>query len=352
MDDLFDESLLITTGKRARVIDYVPEIDIYRHYWPDMKMGTQKNPFKIELKSPSFSLHEKNEEGRLKWKDHSSGEAGDIYDFVTRWYKKYHDKDIAGFVQVNDIIWRDMNLNEKELMPKDLLFSEEQMGLAGRRKKDEGSYQINVVDTGWTKWSIGYWITRYGICPQILDDYYCGHAKEVWVTPPKKATYLWGVSTERNPIFYFHFPRTGHTKCYAPFATSKKNKWIMNCDNLTDIQGYDQMNIKQNRPKFIIFTKAMKEVMFYRSFHINAIAIHGESHHFHPDFIRHIKKYSDHQFSLYDNDYPGRKSAYKLKLSTGIEPFLIQGAKNITDLWENNPSAVWKYVDLLKERYE
>jgi hypothetical protein len=361
MESLYDESLLITNGKKEKATDYIPEIDIYEFYWPEIKVGTQKNPFKLESKSPSFCLYYK--EGKLEWKDQSgSGQIlsssnkgiagqGDIFDFVGLWYKQFKDIELLGFAEQNEAIWRDMELDDKELINRSLLFTEGQMGPVSGKKKQEGGFGISVVDKGWTKWSLGYWVKRYGICPGLLEEYHCGHAKEVWVTPPGKATYLWGVSTESNPIFYFHFPRTGHVKCYAPFAKNKKNKWIMNCDNLTDIQGYHQLQIKKTRPKVIIFTKDMKEIMFYRSFHLDAIAIHGEAHRFHPDFIRHIKKYSDHQFSFYDNDWPGRKAAIRLQRDTGIEPFIIQGPKNITDLWEENPKAVWKYVDLLKNKY-
>jgi hypothetical protein len=258
--------------------------------------------------------------------------------------------ELAGFAQANERIWIDMGLESKELIAKPSLLT-----LDGtddyRSGKLKGRYEIAVTDRGWTKWAMGYWVNRYGICPGILDAYHCGHAKEVWVTPPGKATYLWGVSTETNPIFYFHFPRTNHIKCYAPFAKSKKNKWIMNCDNMTDIQGYYQLAIKDNRPKLIIPTKAMKEIMFYRSFHLDAIAIHGENHLFHPDFIRHIKKYSEKQLSIYDNDKAGKHAAWRLRKDTGIPAYFIEEAKNITDLWEKDKRAVWKYIDLLIKHY-
>lgn len=359
MESLYDESLLVTTGKKSKVTDYIPEIDIYEFYWPEIKLGTQKNPFKLESKSPSFCLY--YNDSKLEWKDQSgSGQItptsnkgvagqGDIFDFVGLWYKRFKDIELAGFAQQNEAIWQDMGLDQRELVER-TLFSEDQMGPKGKKKKKEGSFEIAVVDNGWTKWSLGYWVRTYGICPGILEAYNCGHAQEVWVTPPGKATYLWGVSTKHNPIFYFHFPRTGHIKVYAPFA-EKDKKWIMNCDNLTDIQGYDQLQLKTNRPKVIIFTKAMKEIMFYRSFHLDAIAIHGEAHRFHPDFIRHIKKYSQYQFSFYDNDWPGKKSAIRLQHDTGIEPFIIPGPKNITDLWEQNPKEIWQYMDRLKAKY-
>src|SRR5690606_595581 len=126
----------------------------------------------------------------------------------------------------------------------------------------------------------------------------------------------------------------------------------MNCNNLTDVQGYDQLSIKTTRPKLLIFTKAMKEILFYRSFGLNAIAIHGENHHFHPDFIRHIKKYSENQLSVYDNDFPGKRAAINLKTNTDIPAFIIKEAKNITDLWEKDKKLVWKYINLLKENYQ
>jgi hypothetical protein len=352
MDELFDLSSLVIPGKSKKVTDYVSELEIYKHYYPEAQIANhQKNPFTPSSKTLSLSIAQYRK-GYLGWKDHSTGETGSVYEFVKLWYKRFKGVNLDNFGELNQQIWKDLKVDGKTLIEQTSLFDEsEGLGPASSKRKT-ARFQIAVTDRGWTKATMGYWVNRLGICPSILEAYHCGHAKEVWATPPGKATFLWGVSTDENPIFYFHFPATNHIKCYAPFSKTKRNKWIMNCDNLTDIQGYEQLHIKQNRPKVIIFTKAMKEIMFYRSFHLDAIAIHGESHRFHPDFIRHIKKYSEHQFSFYDNDFPGKRAAIKLQRDTGIEPFLIQGPKNITDLWEKDPQAVWRYIGLFKDKYQ
>lgn len=349
-ESLYDSSLLITTGRIPIVKEIIPEIEIYQHYAPLIRMGLQKSPLRPEVKSASFSLYEAND--KISFKDHgSTGTQGDVYDFVQEWYRVHMQKEIS-MRDINKIIYYDMKLSDRETVNHDLFFNDDETGPRMHRREKRGLFKIQVKDIGWTSWAQGYWIDTYGICPSILSAYKTGHAKEVWVTPPGKETYLWGVSTEQNPIFYFYFPLTQHIKCYRPFEKNHKKKWIMNCDNSTDIQGYYQLKIKQTLPKLIIFTKAMKEIMFYRSFHVDAIAIHGENHYFDPDFIRHIKKYSTYQLGLYDNDKPGRHAAWELRRRSQIPLAIIQEAKNITDLWEQKPHKVLDYINRLKNHYQ
>lgn len=347
-EDLFDASMLITNGKLPMVRDIIDEMEIYRFYAPDLRMGTQKSPLRLEIKSPSFGLYEKH--GKINYKDHSEGDQGDIYDFVIAWYRVYKQQEIS-IHNINKVIYYDMHLGGNETVQSELFFNDDHVGPIQRKSAKNERWQLQVKDIGWTEWALDYWIKCYNIAPSILKSYKCGHAKEVWATPPGRKTYLWGVSTKENPIYYFYFPRTGHIKCYRPKEKSKKKKWIMNCDNETDVQGYDQMKIKLTRPKLVIFTKAMKECMFYRSYHLDAIAIHGESHNFTEDFIRHIKKYSTYQLGIYDNDYPGKRAAVRFRQRHGIEQFLIKEAKNITDLWEKDAHRAEHYIDLLKTTY-
>lgn len=348
-EDLYNESLLITHGKLPIVREVIPEILIYQHYIPELRMGTQKSPFRLEVKSPSFSLYESN--GKLSFKDHGYGNQGDVCDFVQQWYKHFKDKTIEN-QELNAVMYYDMKLSDKQTVDGNLFFNDVEVGPRQFKNEKGGKFKLQVNDIGWTSWAQDYWINKYGIAPSILNAYYVGHAKEVWATPPNKKTFLWGVSTPQNPIFYFYFPRTGNMKCYRPMEKNKKKKWIMNCDNATDIQGYDQMRIKLTRPKLVIFTKAMKEIMFYRSFHLDAIAIHGENHYYDHDFIRHIKKYSEHQLGVLDNDRPGKHASWILRSRDKILVSFISEAKNITDLWEKEPHAVEDYMSFIKEHYK
>lgn len=348
-ENLFDESLLITNGKLPIVKEIIPELVIYQHYCPDIHMGTQRSPFRPELKTPSFALYEF--EGKISFKDHGHGDQGDIYDFVQQWYKLFKNKEID-MHDINRIIYYDMKLSERSTVDGTLFFNDAETGPNQFKNERKGKFKIQVNDIGWTSWAQGYWIDRYNIAPSILNAYFVGHAKEVWATPPGKKTYLWGVSTEANPIFYFFFPESNNIKCYRPFEKNKKKKWLMNCDNDTDIQGYRQMRIEKTKPKLVIITKAMKEVMFYRSFHLDAIAIHGENHYYSPEFIQNIKNNSIYQLGILDNDKPGLHASWMLRHKTGIPVSFITEAKNITDLWEKDPHAVEEYMLFIKEYYQ
>lgn len=315
------------------------QLKIYQHYEPTLHMGMQKNPLYDDIRA-SLSLYER--EGKVLWKDHGNGYfGGDIFAFVQHWYKKNRERTL-GFREIIKTIHFDMKLEAGFTVNPALFFHDDDTGHILQRAREKSLVQVK--DIGWTDWALAYWEERYNICPAILEEYNVGHAKEVWVTRPGKRTYLWGVSTRYSPIYYFYFPLSENIKCYAPMARGMK-KWVGNANNITDVQGYHQLHIKQRRPEVIIFTKAMKEVMFYRSLGIDAIAGHGENHHFADDFIRHIKAYSGYQFSLYDNDWPGRKGALLLRNMHGIPIALTKEAKNITDLWEKKPKLIQKYAE-------
>lgn len=344
--ELYDEEMLGSAGdKRKEAILGYDQLKIYQHYVPSIQMGFQLSPFDSSDRRPGFSLY--NADGRIRWKDHGSARVStDIFDFVQQWYWTFKEKRLS-FPETVDIIWYDMKLQPGQIVNTNIFFhSDEDYKI--HKTSSLGKTHLDIKDTGWTSWAYSYWTDTYGIYPAMLEEYVVGHAKEVWYTKPGKPTLLWGVSTPDYPIYYFYFPHTGNVKVYAPFgvAGNKNKKWINNATNTYDVQGYYQLHIKQRRPLVVVFTKAMKECMFLRSFGIDGIAPHGESHQFTDDFIRHIRKYSTYQFSFYDSDWPGRRSAIMLQRRHGIDPFITSEAKNITDLWEHNPQALDRYADL------
>lgn len=340
--DLFDFDQ-IDRQNAERTVKYIDQMSIYRHYESSAKLGSQRSYFRTE-RTASFGIFERN--GKILWKDQGNGDHGDVYEFVRQWYLKNKGKDMS-FHEVNVAIIEDMKLLQAPDKNGRIIDINGNPLYSIKAERKEPTL-IQVKDRGWTNWAYNYWIERYLISPNILELYYTGHAKEVFVTPPGKPVYLWGVSVKDDPIFYVHFPISGHVKCYRPFAKDKKKKWISNCDNDTDIQGYHQLDIKVRHPELVIFTKANKEIMFYRSLHVDAIAIHGENHYYTTDFIRHIKKYSDKQLFILDNDKAGIEAAEKMSTLYNIPWRTIKEAKNITDLWEKSPKLVDQYLTGLK----
>jgi hypothetical protein len=137
---------------------------------------------------------------------------------------------------------------------------------------------------------------------------------------------------------------------------NKKGKWLSNCDNVTDVQGYVQCRIKERRQPLIL-AKSMKECGFFRSWGFNAMAGHTEGSVFLPDFIRHLFKYCHPIISVYDNDPAGIIGAMKMKKLYGIPPVFICNAhnekfKDPTDQWKIEYKQWYNTLDLISNQID
>ena len=304
------------------------EEDIYKHYCKDFPKGTFPSPFRTERKGASFGFYEKN--NHWYWKDQGgAGEGGNVFDFV----KKF-DHTITTFPQILQKIITDMGLETGMPIPTQATVTKT-LGRSTIGKENRSLLQM--ISRKWTESDYNLWKSRWGIDNFVLRMYNVGCGQQLWAQKPKEEKKLVWISVPDNPVYFYWFPISKHIKGYRPLEKDKKRKWLANTDNLTDIQGYHQCDIKRKRPRLLILTKAMKEVMFFRSFGINAMAINGENAYYHPDFIRHLRKYCILIISLYDNDRAGCHGAWVLRKEYDIPAFFVPvqwGAKNITDLWE------------------
>ncbi len=199
-----------------------------------------------------------------------------------------------------------------------------------------------------------FW-SRLGITENILDAYHVGFATEVWLYISNNGSMTdmrWGRSTVEDPIFFYHFPESGHVKCYRPLTKDKKAKWISTANNDTDIQGLAQCDIEIRKPRLLVLVKSMKEVLFCRQFGIDAIAFHGENHIPTPEQIAYFRKYCGFLISLYDNDFAGIRGGIFLRNTYNIPNYFIPlcyGAKDPTDLYVKDAKRCLLLIDILNE---
>lgn len=186
-----------------------------------------------------------------------------------------------------------------------------------------------------TKEDLEYW-QSYGISENTLKFYDVHSVKLIYINrerfPLKKNTLC----------FVYYFPKSTHCKVYRPLL-EKKKKWLSNINNDADIQGYYQANIKETKPKLLVLTSSLKEVMVLHEFGIKAMAIHGENSHYNPDFIRHLKKYCEKIVSIYDWDEAGNKAANKLFEDYQIEKISKPDYLNCSENPTKDLSDAYKY---------
>ncbi len=157
-----------------------------------------------------------------------------------------------------------------------------------------------------------------------------------------------------DPCYVYDFPITDyrpkpHLKCYWPTRTT--HRFMGNCSNDRDVQGYDQCSIaKKKHADLLVLTKSMKDCMVLHEFGVEAMATHGESQRFDADFIRHLRKYYKRIVSLYDRDLTGmiggtsgKGGARYLWREYEICPYFIDKkyvCKDISDLYKTHGQAI------------
>lgn len=325
--------------RRIDITSRLSDQMIYQRYCNRFTLKTKvRSPFRQD-RSPSFGFF-KTSNGIL-WKDLGNNEAGDVFLFV----KKHLEQNGYGhleYPEVYKIINQDFGLGIGKLLREPVQQFAPTSNEPIRSKKKKA--QIRVLQKHFSLQELDYW-NEYRIGYPYLKMYNVGAARTVYLN--NKITHMTSVE---SPVFFYYFPLTDSVKVYRPFAKTEKKKWLSNVNSTADIQGWVQCNFGKKKIKTLVLTKAMKEVMFFRTFGIDAIAIQGEGHYYTVETINFLKEHCERLVSLYDRDKQGIKSSRFLWKTHKIIPFLIDKkfkAKNITDLWLTSPYDCYKIINRL-----
>jgi len=324
---LIDMKIAKRIDLKELIDTYLSDLEIFNRYIGNVQIG---NPFCSLLrtdKNPSCNLYI-SKSGTVRYKDHSTGDNLTAISYVqTLFNLSYPDalRKIAA----------DFNLNDQEFTAKPIFNS----------KKPEivkQKVEIKIVPKKFTEADLEYW-SSFGISYETLKLFNVYSVDKLWI---KKQPMI----IKRDELcFAYYFPQSNHLKIYFPLR-KKGNKWYSNTDNICDVQGYYQMNIKDTKPS-IILTSSLKEVMLLWEYGIKSMAIHGELANYDVDFIRHIKKYCTEIRSLYDWDESGFKAGNNLKNLHGIEmitkPDDLQ-CKDISDCFRQNKETAIEFLKSIK----
>lgn len=313
------------------------EDELFKYYFGNFKIGGLYNsPLRLD-KNPSFSFFYYN--GNVKAKDFSTGETYSGIGYVMALYNlTFQD----ALIKICD----DFNLTEN-------CIKVEPITKVSKSNKDSSNIvsnfsnkktDIKIIPKKFTENDINYWLS-YGIRIETVKKFNIYSVNKLWINKTP-------ITIKKDELcFAYYFPKSNHLKIYFPNRL-KKNKWFTNTNNLTDIQGYWQANIKENKPELLILTSSMKEIMLLNEFNIKSLAINGEGNKFSEDFIRHIKKYCKNILSLYDWDEAGEKSANYLLELYNIKPIKQPDnldCKDITDCWkEGKHEEIKQFLENIK----
>lgn len=290
------------------ILSKVTEYDIYAKYIGQFKVGMIYNsPFRKD-KNPSFGIYYSKRTKQLLFKDHGTGECGNVIKFVSLFTGKTEYNDI-----LSDIVDKlNITNNTKLVSSKQYIQPTETV--------------IGVVRQEFTDVDINYW-KQFNISINTLKKFNVNSIKYYLCNGIVKGTYK-----RENPMYAYKV--YNNFKIYRPLA-DKYTKWR---NNLTDydIQGYEQLPQKGD---ILFITKSMKDVMCLHEMGYPAVSPSSESTFLPKDVLEQLKTRFKRIIILFDRDTAGVKRSRKLSRETGLETMFINKkfkAKDVSDAVKAN----------------
>ena len=290
------------------ILSKVTEYDIYAKYIGQFKVGMIYNsPFRKD-KNPSFGIYYSKRTKQLLFKDHGTGECGNVIKFVSLFTGKTEYNDI-----LSDIVDKlNITNNTKLVSSKQYIPPTETV--------------IGVVRQEFTDIDINYW-KQFNISINTLKKFNVNSIKYYLCNGIVKGTYK-----RENQMYAYKV--YNNFKIYRPLA-DKYTKWR---NNLTDydIQGYEQLPQKGD---ILFITKSMKDVMCLHEMGYPAVSPSSESTFLPKDVLEQLKTRFKRIIILFDRDVAGVKRSRKLSRETGLEAIFINKkfkAKDVSDAVKAN----------------
>ena len=307
------------------ILSKVTEYDIYAHYLGQFKVGMIYNsPFRKD-KNPSFGLFYSKRTKQLLFKDHGTGECGNVIKFVQLYTGKTNYNDILQDIVTKLNITADTKLDSsKQYIP-----SQETV--------------IGVVRQEFTDVDTNYW-SQFHISTKTLKKFNVNSIKYYLCNGVVK-----GIYKPENPMYAYKV--YNNFKVYRPLG-DKYTKWR---NNLTeyDVQGYEQLPKKGD---ICIITKSLKDVMCLYEMGIPAISPSSESTWLPDTVLEDILKRFKRVLICFDRDGPGVRNLRKISLKTGLNGLIMHKkfkAKDISDAIKANGFDKVKeyiYAEIDKEK--
>lgn len=285
------------------ILSKVTEYDIYAHYLGQFKVGMIYNsPFRKD-KNPSFGIFYSKRTKQLLFKDHGTGDCGNVIKFVSLY---------TGITNYNDIL---LDIVDKLKITSDTKLVSSKQYIASTETV------IGVVRQDFTAEDINYW-SQFNICINTLKKFNVNSIKYYLCNGIVK-----GIYKKENPMYAYKV--YNNFKIYRPLA-DKYTKWRNNLGQY-DIQGFKQLPKTGN---LLIITKSLKDVMCLYEMGISAISPASESTFIPDDVLDNLKKRFKHILICFDRDTAGIKYLRRISLKTGLKPLLVHKkwkSKDISD---------------------
>lgn len=288
---------------------------IFSYYIPGLVINKRISSPLRKDRNPSFIVG--NKFGKIGYKDFSTGESGNCFDFVQ---VKFN----CTFLEALKIINRDLGIG----------LSDEngnlQSSVPVRREYEVREYEssersIKIKSRKWSSADKAFW-SSFGISRKTLELYEVKPLEFYWLDD-----YCFKV---KGLAYSYRFD-TGIYKIYQPH---NEFKWMYNGSG-DIIQGLKQLEFKSN---YIVITKSLKDVMLLRELGIESIAPQAESVVLKEPIMNVLYDYYDTVYTLSDYDNAGIHFAWMMRRLYNTKPLFLtdkvwnrgnglKGSKDISD---------------------
>lgn len=258
--------------KSTDFLNYISELDVFRHYLGNFRLGSViKSPFR-EDKQPSFGVYPTKESGKLVYHDFSTNEYGGVIDFV----RKIEN---MGFAEAINKI--------KGIVGRNTTYTRPSYATVHNK--------IGIVRQQFTETDTKYWDSIF-IQSSTLKKFNVFSISHYLFNGLVK-----GVYRISSPMFAYKINNS--FKIYRPFDVIQK--WRTNC-TIRDIQGYEQL---PDQGDLLVVTKSLKDVMVLYELGYSAIAPNSESAIIPDDIMEELSKRFKTIIIFFDNDEAGQKGS-------------------------------------------
>jgi hypothetical protein len=292
--------------KKAISKDDIPSSWIFEHYLMlDEKLHGQhlkiKSVFNKTEKTPSMFIFPCADQV-YRFKDFSSGHSGDAYELVSRIYGIRYGEAI-------EKVLKDFNDSGRPLPELEL------------KLEISSAYQlIDYEARNWNTIDAKYW-TQYGIGSKTLSKYNVMPLKSYKLQKENDV-----INLERAYMYgYFK----GDGLMYKVYQPKNKQRKFLKVRNY--IQGYDQLTFE--KPNLVIHS-SLKDIMAFEELKfktIDCIAPDSENSRIPNKLMWELIEKYDTVTTIFDNDDAGRKAVERYKSEYGINGFVLDMEKDVSD---------------------
>lgn len=295
------------------ILSKVTEYDIYAQYIGSFKVGMIYNsPFRKD-KNPSFGIYYSKRTKQLLFKDHGTGECGNVIKFVSLY---------TGITDYNEIL--------KDIVDK-LKITNKTKLVSSKQYIPSTETVIGIVRQDFTQIDINYW-AQFNISLDTLKKYDVFSIKYYLCNGIVK-----GVYKNENPMYAYKV--YNNFKIYRPLG-DKYTKWRNNLTEM-DIQGFKQL---PDSGDILFITKSMKDVMCLHEMGYSAISPSSESTFIPNVVLEDLKKRFKRIIVLFDRDRAGVKYSRKVGKQYGLEVMLMHKKFHSKDVSDSIKSTSFQEV--------